>query len=376
MLVSLHMATVMCPRSRVKSRLTFALVLSTPLAALACGGLAVDGETTGVSSDELGRSAYGTCGSIENAWSNYAIPESTADTGPFTVQFQAYPHSQGGGPPTIDGVLGLSDGQADAFTRLGPIVRFNPNGGIDARDGAAYVGNFPYRDGVGPFEFQMLIDISTHRYSVWVRHLDAINKPFEVLGTDLAFRSEQAGVTRLDNLGGFVEAPGYADMPCHFSYSSAASCRTSAEGAWETHAFAAHSGVFRIELLATPSTDTLDAVVGAASGSPDAFSDLAAIVRFRPDGLLDARNGKSYSAENTFRYRPNITYWIALDIDQPNGTYSATAVGPSFYDPPTVIAQDYAFRTEQAGIGSFDHIGQYVDGTDGTIQTCGTTVVR
>jgi hypothetical protein len=38
-------------------------------------------------------------------------------------------------------------------------------------------------------------------------------------------------------------------------------------------------------------------------------------------------------------------------------------------------AHDYLFRSEQAGVTSLDHLGQYVDGTPGSVQVCSLTII-
>jgi len=103
----------------------------------------------------------------------------------------------------IDAVIGLSNGAARGFSDLGPIVRFAPSGYIDARNGGSYTGAFPYHSGDGPYEFQLRVDLAAHNYYAWVRPVEP-HQDFELLGVDLAFRTEQSGATRLDNLARFV----------------------------------------------------------------------------------------------------------------------------------------------------------------------------
>jgi hypothetical protein len=356
-------------------------LLMLAVATAGCGGdfRDAEAESTGVAAEAIGTSGLRAChgpGAVAGGgWQNFAVPETTAATGAFTVQFSAYPNGENGTLPTIDGVIGFSDGPADAFMDLGPIVQFNLDGGIALRNGDHYEQGSSYRTGIGGFEIQLLIDVGLHQYSGWVRNFNGLNKPFEVMGTNLAFRTQQANVTRLNNIGVFVDsASGELQAPCALSYSSPTACASSGPGVWKSQPFAAQTGVFRLEFIATPSTADIDAVVGATQGTADAFSDLAAIVRFRPDGTIDARNGGAYSAEATARYYAGRPYWVALDIDRPNGTYSATVAAG--YDAPVVIAQDYAFRTEQSSISAFDSVAQFVDQTAGSLQVCMLTLVQ
>ena len=144
---------------------------------------------TDIVSSTLGRTTGqdGPCDTVSagDGWVNTFIPRST---GEFSVQLRNYPGSSAT-PPLIDTVVGLSNGPADSFADLGPIVRFNEHGQIDARDGDHYVGGFPYRTADGPFEFLMNVSIPTHRYTVWVRHLDSPFKTFELLGDCLLYTS-------------------------------------------------------------------------------------------------------------------------------------------------------------------------------------------
>jgi hypothetical protein len=308
-----------------------------------------------------------------DGWVNTFMPQAT---GSFSVTLRGYPGTPAT-PPTIDTVVGLSNGSADAFSDLGPIVRFNVNGYIDARDGGQYVGGFPYATGVGPFEFKMDVSIPTHRYTVWVRHLDSPSKPFELLGENLRFRNEQSSVMRLDNVGRFTDsAEGHLET-CSFVYSAADACTVSSAGAWSNRAFPAESGQVRIEFVASASSASIDAVIGASSGAPTGFTSLAPIVRFRPDGTFDARNGSVYAATTSIAYVPEKPYKFVLEIDMANARYSAMvrdASRPIYDSPYVVIGQDFAFRSEQAHVASLDHLGQFVDGTPGSVSVCNLTI--
>jgi hypothetical protein len=354
-----------------------------------CGGSVEPGAADGADGDsELGSVAsplgsaangYG-CDPAANAgagWSNTFFPQSTQS---FEVQFRAWPRgTDASGHPLLDAVAGLSDGPAGAFASLGPIVRFNASGNIDARNGDVYAGGFPYRT-FEPYEFQLSVDVPSHTYSVWVRHLDAIGKPFELLADRFAFRSQQNSVTRLDNIGRFVDSSSGELETCGFRYTGPSACSVSRPGEWRSQAFPAKTGRFKLELDATPAagaSGAIDAVIGTASGAPHAFSALAAIVRFRPDGTLDARNGSVYAADTVFSYADATSYHITLDIDAARGRYSVYVKDSTRPPdaPATSLAHDYAFRSEQAATTSFDHVAQLVDADAGTLDVCSLTVV-
>jgi hypothetical protein len=317
-----------------------------------------------------------------SGWNNAFLPQSTLG---LTLTFRNWP---GGGDaqghPVIDGVVGLSNGPAARFADMGPIVRFNPNGYIDARDGDHYAGAFPYKTSE-PFEVQMSVDIEQHHYTVYVRHTDALNKPWELLASNLAFRTEQQSATRLDNVGSFIDAPGGSLQSCGFSYQAPEQCTVSYQDAttpdtWRSRAFPARSGRFQLDFDALPASrdgsPTLDAVIGASLGAPTSFSKLGTIVRFRPDGKLDARNGATYAADADFSYANTTSYHVNMDIDTVQHRYSVTVKNNETPDAaPTLLARDYAFRTEQAATSSFDHLGQFIDGGQGAVYVCSLAIL-
>jgi hypothetical protein len=303
-----------------------------------------------------------------SGWDNHAIP---ASTGVFSASWRTYPSDH-----SIDGVMGFSNGPARAFTDLGPIARFAPSSLIDFRDGSNYDGGvgYSYTGGVGPFEFQLRVDVPAHRYSAWIRHLDALYKPFELLAQDLAFRTEQSSVPRLDNWGSFVDSTTGVIQSCHFQYNPTNGCvQSKNDGVWQSRPFddRLSQNTAHVELSAWVDASNVDGVIGVASGAPTAFNQLAAIVRFRPDGRMDARNGGAYAADAELTYVPNTYYIISMALDLTRHTYSVS-VRPAADQSGvgTELAHDYAFRTEQAGSTNVDHVAQFVDGTPGSLNTC------
>jgi hypothetical protein len=303
-----------------------------------------------------------------------------------TLTFRNYPGGQDAeGRRLIDGVVGLSNGPAQHFTDLGAIVRFNPDGAIDARDGDHYVGSFPYVTGE-PFEVEMSIDITSHRYTVWARHADSPAKPFELVAGNLAFRTEQQAVTRLDSVSSFIDSQTGTLDSCDFRYAAPEQCtvsyrQDSTPDTWQSRAFPQRGGHFQLQFDALPATRdgsaTLDAVIGAASGAPSAFTNLGAILRFRPDGKLDARNGSTYAADLDFPYTSVTSYHVNMDIDADQGRYSVLVknleTDPNA--PPVMLAHDYAFRSEQATTHAFDHLGQFIDSGEGALYMCSLVIL-
>src|SRR5205823_3651362 len=123
------------------------------------------------------------------AWWNTAF---SAQTGSFTVQFDATPNGA-----ALDAVTGVSSDAAAAYADLAAIVRFNPAGTIDARNGAAYAATtaIPYVAGTS-YRFRLVIDVPTHTYAAYVTPAGGSEA---TIGVGYAFRTEQSAVTSLGN---------------------------------------------------------------------------------------------------------------------------------------------------------------------------------
>lgn len=127
-------------------------------------------------------------------WQTLTLP---AQTGTFTLDLDAVPKNQ-----NLDGVIGLANGPAAAYTTLGPIVRFNNTGFLDARNGNAYTAQtaIPYSAGV-TYHFRLEVNIPTHTYSVYVR---VGTNPEQLLASNVAFRTEQQAVRALTTLNAYA----------------------------------------------------------------------------------------------------------------------------------------------------------------------------
>src|SRR6266545_4453121 len=113
----------------------------------------------------------------------------------------------------IDAAVGLSQGSATAYAALAAIARFGPAGTIDARSGPAYVAGkvIPYAAGMR-YHFRLVVDVRTHTYSAYVTPPGSTE---QTIGTGLAFRTEQSGVTALANVA--VHAEQGTHTVCNFS---------------------------------------------------------------------------------------------------------------------------------------------------------------
>lgn len=287
-------------------------------------------------------------------------------TGLFSIAYQASVSQS-----NVDAVSGLSLGLGDSWSDLAAIVRFAPNGTIDARNGGSYAAANPllYTPGLN-YGIAISVDLAAGRYTATVTPTGG--SPV-VIADNFAFRTEQANVAALDSLSlyamsGTLSVSGVTIV----SGGTESPPTVSSEGTWEATDFASQSGVFTLAYDATVSNPSIDAVTGLSLGRGDAWTDLAAIVRFAPSGVIDARNGGSYQATNNLVYSPNTAYRIVMSIDVPARRYSATVTPAG--GSPVVIASNFAFRTEQGQATTLDTLSLYATG--GSVSVGALTIVQ
>jgi hypothetical protein len=138
-------------------------------------------------------------------------------TGTFTAEWDATPSLV-----PIDSVMALSAGAGTAFTSFACLARFfqgdaNTAPRIDARKGSGYNADnvIPYSANV-TYHFRMVVKIPAHTYSVYVTPAGGTEL---TVGTDYAFRTEQASVTHLDHWGVIVDVAAGTNTMCNFHLS-------------------------------------------------------------------------------------------------------------------------------------------------------------
>src|SRR4051812_23951164 len=131
------------------------------------------------------------CKTTTASYSNTAFG---AQAGTFTVEDDATPNAK-----PIDSEGGLSRGPQTAHTGFATLTRFNTSGNIDARNGGAYAAAsaIPYSAGVS-YHFRLVVNVPAHTYTTFVRPAGGTEK---TVGSNFAFRTEQAAVSKLDSWG-------------------------------------------------------------------------------------------------------------------------------------------------------------------------------
>jgi hypothetical protein len=133
--------------------------------------------------------ASGTTITSADGFVNNAL--ATAQSGSFTATFDLTPSIS-----PANQVGGLSSGAATAYTGIAVMVRFNTTGTIDARNGGAFTtGTIPFSANT-TYHFRVVVNVPAHTYSAFVT---APGGSEQTIGTGLAFRTEQAAVTSLNN---------------------------------------------------------------------------------------------------------------------------------------------------------------------------------
>jgi hypothetical protein len=142
--------------------------------------------------------------------------------------------------------------------------------------------------------------------------------------------------------------------------------------AWQNTAFAAQSGLFTAQFEVTPAAAGIDGITGLAATSAAAYADLAAIVRFNPAGLIDARNGDAYAALTPLPYVAGSTYRVRMVVNVPTHTYSVYVTPPGLSEQ--VVGLDYAFRTEQSAVTALTTLA--LSSNPGTHTVCNVWVAN
>lgn len=145
---------------------------------------------------------------------------------------------------------------------------------------------------------------------------------------------------------------------------------------WWVATFPQQTGRFHVRVQATPSANNIDAVIGISKGAASKWTQLAAIVRFAPNGILDVRRGGAYAADVHYPYQASRTYYFRIDIDVAARAYTVW-VKESPSASYSLLARDYPFRTEQANVTSLDAAAVYLEPSrPGSLEVCDLNAIK
>jgi hypothetical protein len=316
---------------------------------------------------ESSQGAICTVRSSGDPWWLATFPE---QTGRFHVLVQATPNDN-----NIDAVIGVSQAPATTWSQLAAIVRFAPSGLIDVRNGGTYTANRSYAYTAGTTYFiRVEIDVIAKTYDVHVK--TTANGDYTTIAYGYAFRTEQQNVASLAAAAVYLDttAPGslqICDLEAIRDDSTPDGCITSGPGNGFSNAWMEpETGAMVSRFVATPSANAMDGVVGYSVGPADGFSDLAAAVRFYTNGQIEARDGDVYRATNPFAYVAGRAYQFHVVLDFVTARYSVYVGSAENASTYTVIADNFRFRTQQAGIEMINNVASIVDSGAGEVRTC------
>ncbi len=312
----------------------------------------------------------------------------SSQTGTFTATFDATPSIS----PAND-ILSFSNGAQTAFTGMAASVRFNTTGTIDARNGGLYAAatNIPFVAG-SSYHFRVVINVAAKTYSAYVTPPGGSEL---TIASNYAFRTEQAGVSSLNNFDADVDAtPGgsltytvptisggsssSSSVPSSSSSSKSSSSSSSkassssssisgttinSSNGFVNSALTSQTGSFTATFDASPSISPANDILSFSNGAQTAYTGMAASVRFNTTGTIDARNADAYAAVTNIPFSAGSNYHFRVVVNVSAHTYSAYVTPPGGSE--LTIGTNYAFRTEQAGITSVNNFDTNVNASPG-----------
>ncbi len=114
----------------------------------------------------------------------------------------------------------------------------------------------------------------------------------------------------------------------------------------------------------------MNGVVGFSVNAASSLTNLPVIVRFSSAGVIDVRNGSSFSAATSYPYTAGTQYAFQLAINPATKRYSVFVTAPG--GPQVELASNYAFRSSRSGTSSLNNWATY--STGGTETVCNMTV--
>lgn len=166
-------------------------------------------------------------------------------------------------------------------------------------------------------------------------------------------------------------------LPCLFFTSAQAapqtasgSCVQSGTGVWINNAFPAENSQFAVSYSATPGQTDMNGLVGFSVNGANSISGLVAAVRFAASGMIDVRNGNSFTADVALSYSAGQQYQFQLLINPTTKQYSVFVTPPGGMQ--VALATNYAFRSNQPAPLNLNNWAMY--SKNGTESVCNMTI--
>jgi hypothetical protein len=293
--------------------------------------------------------------SSTTSWQSFPV---STQTGAFTATFDAVPNAANG-----DAMTFIQNGTATGYPSTACGILFNSTGKIQARNGAGwssattvnYVAGTSYR-------FRLEINVPAHTYSIYVT---PSGQSEITLGTNYAFRTEQASVSQLTGWS-LINTTGSSHTVRNMAFAPRVTSTTS----WQSFPVSTQRGTFTASFDAVPNAANINAVTGIQNGTATGYTSQACQVRFNSNGTIDARNGGGYTA-TTVNYVAGTSYHFRLEINVPAHTYSIY-VTPSGQSEIT-LGTNCAFRTEKASVSQLTGWSLNTTGSSHTVSNMAFT---
>jgi hypothetical protein len=98
-----------------------------------------------------------------------------------------------------------------------------------------------------------------------------------------------------------------------------------------------------------------------SNGTQTAFGGFAVLISFGTDGKLTVRDGSVYKSDHPYSYVAGASYSFRIVVDVTNHLYSVYVTGLG--GDETLLAENYRFRTEQAGVATLNSVGAVLNGS-------------
>ena len=138
---------------------------------------------------------------------------------------------------------------------------------------------------------------------------------------------------------------------------------------WQGTGFSPQNGTFSVAFDMIPDRAPINSITGLSLGRADDYEDLAASVRFGPEGVIDARDGSRFAARTSIEYEPGARYHVRMVVRVHERTYDVYVTPPGGTEK--VVGLRHAFRSEQNRVHALSQWAVF--SRDGSHQVCGFT---
>lgn len=131
---------------------------------------------------------------------------------------------------------------------------------------------------------------------------------------------------------------------------------------WTFQPFTPQAAQFTAHFDVTPSRNDVDSLVGLASGRQTTPEQFATLVRFGAQGLIEARNGASFTSQRPRHYHAGVRYSVRMDVDPQAQIWSVWVKehGGHRQRPFVLVAKQLAFGPAAASPAQIDSLGMHM----------------